>query len=145
MSTARDVIQEVMTEAFAFRSGVKALFEARFSVQQECRCSPCQSAATEAAPSFLCETCGYAGRPIPLACDCYDYQCPGGQSAGAGCPHGALSCPFCDDGEGEISGWDIVRALRLLYADPHRDIEATVRDGSQTLRADYDEEGKHHA
>ena len=62
-----------------------------------------------------CDTCGYSGHAMTLSCCCYDehavYCSP--SSPGRGCPSGGLICPVCDDGEGDVDPWEIIREIRV--------------------------------
>ncbi len=77
---------------------------------EDCGCALCEN---RKAHPFSCSLCGYEGRPATMGCTCYDDFCQGG---GAGCFHGAIVCPVCDDGEGDVDPWDMIKRLRAEVA-----------------------------
>jgi hypothetical protein len=81
----------------------------RTLVSDVCHCIRCEE-TIEKAQGWACETCGYTGKPVAISCQCYDTMCPGSGRNGAGCPHGALVCPVCDDGE--IDVFALLREIR---------------------------------
>ena len=79
-----------------------------------CCCKDCDKLTKET--DFECEVCGYKGTPDTFGCECYDYHCsPFGR--GSGCPHGGLTCPSCEDGEGNMEPWEWIRRIRRLVED----------------------------
>lgn len=92
---------------------LKILTRDRSRNADTCRCADCTAAVNQAScyDGFECKNCGYRGVPVALACCCYDHSCRGGEHAGAGCPHGALMCPVCLDGEDNIDGWALIREI----------------------------------
>lgn len=73
-----------------------------------CSCDACRK--IQSAP-FECDHCGYKGDPDTLQCACYDYVCSP-SARGAGCLHGGISCPQCEEGEGSIDPWSWIKAIR---------------------------------
>jgi hypothetical protein len=65
-----------------------------------------------------CKHCGYSGLYGMLDCECYDearmYCRP--DAPGPGCPNGGLTCPVCDDGEGN-DGWDAIKEIRKFLTE----------------------------
>lgn len=99
------------------RAVLVAVLDKRRSTADVCRCERCAATLAQAqADGWRCDLCGYSGTPLALGCACYDHQCSGGRSAGSGCPHGGIICPACDDGDGDFSGWDVIRELRAALA-----------------------------
>lgn len=92
----------------------------RESGEDLCSCAFCKIAIERGQQSLpdatpvVCRYCGYSGPMNALACACYDSHCrgAGANSNGAGCPHGALVCPVCNDNEGEVDPWEIIREIR---------------------------------
>lgn len=92
---------------------VRWILNKKRSTADVCHCHRCDATLAQAqADGWRCDLCGYSGAPLTLGCACYDHQCSGGRSAGSGCPHGGIACPACDDGDGDFSGWDVIRELR---------------------------------
>lgn len=82
-----------------------------------CTCENCTKTIKEAGVK-ICEICGYVGLFAALNCGCYDFACSGSGSNGAGCPHGGLTCPCCEDNEGGVDPWDIIKEMRNLFDAP---------------------------
>jgi hypothetical protein len=88
----------------------------RHRAAEDCGCTRCRSTVAAAAASFLCETCGYAGPPAAIGCQCLEMSCGGGDRRAFGCPHGSFRCPACDGGEAGVDPWAIVRDVRAALA-----------------------------
>ena len=90
----------------------------RPSGSETCNCDNCVNIQERAVKDkWLCTNCGFQGRPGTMSCACYDHICAGGDRTGAGCPHGFLTCPVCDDGECDIDSWEIIRDVRQEQED----------------------------
>ena len=87
-----------MRKLEAVADAVKEAFN-KSRAGEDCNCRNCQQVKDIAQDNFECETCGYNGRPATIECSCYDFACHGGDSRGAGCFHGCVVCPICDDGD----------------------------------------------
>lgn len=85
---------------------VRQLLNRHAASLENCQCANCRALDR----TIECETCGYSGPAFTVPCACYDYSCSGGSSTGAGCFHGGLCCPVCDDGN--IDPWELVRGVR---------------------------------
>lgn len=98
------------------RTGLARVILNRNRANEDCVCSYCVQLKDESQDSFLCETCGYHGRPVTDRCTCRESQCVGGpDQTGMGCSHGYLACPVCDGYSAEDrDGWDVVRELRRV-------------------------------
>lgn len=79
--------------------------------EDTCECDRCLATITKFGP-HTCETCGYHGLLVAIACQCYDWSCGGSGMNGAGCPHGSLSCPICGEGENDLTAWQLMQELR---------------------------------
>lgn len=90
---------------------VKAILT-RKHTDDTCACERCSKTITESGRQ-KCDTCGYNGYFLALACGCYDSGCAGSGHNGAGCPHGSLTCPCCN--EGEVDPWEIIKKLREAF------------------------------
>ena len=98
------------------------LHHKRVSQSAMCECGACRQAIQEAvADGWECESCGYRGKPYAAECACYDNMCHGGKTRGAGCFHGCLCCPVCDEGEGEVSISEILIQIRRIVENPEDD------------------------
>jgi hypothetical protein len=78
---------------------------------EDCGCPRCR-ARVDGADVYECRICRYRGRPASLNCACHDSLCPGGDMCGTGCSHGVFVCPVCDDCDGTVDAWLIVREIR---------------------------------
>ncbi len=85
-------------------------------LSEDCSCARCCEAKDRsAAEEKPCENCGYVGRFNAVECACYEMSCRGGDARGTGCSHGSLTCPVCEDGDGE-NGWDAFKRVRAALA-----------------------------
>lgn len=81
------------------------------AVPDTCECDGCLAHIEEFGEK-VCETCGYKGRYVAIACACYDGWCRP-DHPGSGCPHGALICPVCQEGEADVDPWRYLGAIQL--------------------------------
>lgn len=81
-------------------------------VSENCKCRNCKKLDRVK----ICKFCGFEGEFAALKCECYDYSCGGrgNNSNGAGCFHGDLTCPVCDNLEGDVNAWDIIKEIRTI-------------------------------
>lgn len=87
----------------------------RVDKSSQCGCEACGKRVKKAVKAgYACHCCGYSGQPYAVECACYDRTCAGGDQRGAGCFHGGLCCPVCDEGEGDISPWDLIKEVREI-------------------------------
>lgn len=82
-----------------------------------CTCSNCLDRIKKAGTK-ICEICGYVGPYVTLNCDCSKPICSGSGKNGVCCAHGGLICPCCEDNEGGIDPWDIIKEMRNLFDAP---------------------------
>lgn len=78
------------------------------AVQDACGCHDCFKIDRKK----TCENCGWSGEFDTLSCGCYDASCRPGYN-GAGCPHGSLVCPYCNDGDDD--GWEAIKGIRARF------------------------------
>jgi len=89
---------KIEVDTIDYQAFKKELDEAEGGLD-ECRCPECVEIIELAiAGDWHCEVCGYQGEPTTYECACYDHHC-NPTARGSGCPHGAITCPLCDDGE----------------------------------------------
>lgn len=81
------------------------------AVPDTCECDGCLAHIEEFGEK-VCKTCGYKGRYVAIACACYDGWCSP-DHPGSGCPHGALTCPVCQEGEADVDPWRCLGAIQL--------------------------------
>jgi hypothetical protein len=93
----------------------------------ECGCGDCRKIVDEAIQgNWHCEVCGYDGEPVTMECACYDFHC-NPTARGAGCFHGGLTCPLCDDGDRiDVVARALMRAVRRAPSRPRVDVDQLV-------------------
>lgn len=108
---------ELRAELAEAKEKLKELREilTRKRTEDTCQCDRCLQAIREHGP-LVCKTCGFRGEPVSIGCQCYDHFCSGGTSAGSGCPHGAITCPVCDDGNGDFEPFAVMRELNAALS-----------------------------
>lgn len=105
--------------------GLKGVLSTHRYTLDTCTCDRCtESIKSAVVGKWVCETCGYAGRPLAVACQCYDMPCAGSGFNGSGCPHGCLTCPVCAEGEGDTNAWEIIKEMNAVLVEA----EAAVKD-----------------
>ena len=79
-----------------------------------CNCDNCFSIRERARDEgWQCRTCGYKGKPGALSCTCLDVGCNSAFPV-SGCGHGSISCPVCEDGEGDVDLWEMIKKVREI-------------------------------
>jgi len=103
----------------------------------ECECHECRKLiSTAVVAGWVCDTCGYRGRPNATACACYDHVCSP-TAPGSGCFHGALECPLCESGSRPLD--EFVPAMLKLAVGRQRTCAVDeVVEAAKALQLEYD-------
>lgn len=129
-----DVIERIESETAQVQAIrlILSKIERRGEVPDTCECDGCLGVIRETGEK-TCHRCGYHGRFAAIACVC-DEICDPIQASSASCPHGALKCPVCEDGEADVDPWRYLRAIQMaMRGEPTQAI-------GKMLRGEPDEE-----
>jgi hypothetical protein len=83
----------------------------RRSELSDCECDGCLTVIQDEGEK-TCHRCGYHGHFSTVPCVC-DAICDPWPRSSAMCPHGALKCPVCEDGDTSLDPWKYLKAIQM--------------------------------